>query len=280
MTEPLTASHFLAQLGFTDTEALVYCELLSNPGATGYAVAKALRKSQANVYTALGSLSVKGAVIFDDSDVRAYRALLPSELLPRLSREFQARCAAAEAALATVARAKSDDHIYQFGNEAQVYERAVKMCERAKDSIAVGAFPRPFERLRDSFTAALDRGVGVAGVTFRPEDSLPGATLVFAVKAQRASSWPRATNWPRDQLTLVVDAEEALVALFDRETHAVLTALYTSSTYLASMLHAALLDATILNLEHPDVLDSSVNKRLFGRIPSGFLRLAGRPDEG
>lgn len=270
----MEASQILTQLGFSETEALVYCELLRRPGSTGYGVAKSLRKSQANVYSALASLSEKGAVIFDNSEIRAYRAVSASELLPRLSREFQGKCEEAESALSSLASPTSDDHIYQLKNEAQVYERARKMCERAKDSLMVAAFPQPFKQLRASLAAALDRGVGVAGITFSPEDRIDGATLILSVKAGRESSWPRASLWPRDQLTLIADAEEALVALFDRETQRVLTALYTGSTYLSSILHAAGVDATILNMENPEVLSSSLNKRLFGRIPRGFLELA------
>src|SRR5436853_6011914 len=245
---PAEAPQILAQLGFSETEALVYCELLRSPGGTGYGVAKALRKSQGNIYSALASLSGKGAVIFDNNETRAYRAVPSDELLPRLSREFQQKCEEAETALSSMADSSRDDHIYHLSNEAQVYERAERMCDGAQDSLAVGAFPRPFERLKAAFTLALERGVGVAGVTFRPTDILPGATLVVAAKSQISSSWPRATIWPRDQLTLVTDAEEALTALFDRESHSVVSALYTSSTYIASMLHSSIVDATILKL--------------------------------
>jgi HTH-type transcriptional regulator, sugar sensing transcriptional regulator len=273
MTADILAPKMLTQLGFSETEALIYCELLRNPGATGYGVAKAIRKAQANVYTALSCLSEKGAVIMDRSDVRAYRAVPASELLPRLSREFQEKCAAAEFALSTLETDSADDHFYQLTNAAQVYERARRMCEGAQDSLAVALFPKPFARLKDALEAAIGRGVGVSGITFKAADLLPGATLVTAVKAARDSSWARASMWPRDQLTLIADGEEALVALFDRETDTVITAVYTTSTYLACILHSGVVDATILNKENPEALQVSLNKRLFGKIPRGFVRL-------
>ncbi|TMJ14836.1 MAG: TrmB family transcriptional regulator [Alphaproteobacteria bacterium] len=261
------APQILAQLGFSETEALVYCELLRAPGVTGYRVALTLEKSQANVYSALASLAGKGAVLADQGEVVAYSAVPPSELLPRLEREYQARCAAAAEALADVGAPEGGDRIYQLRNTAQVYERAAAMCTRAADSVSFELFHIPFQRMAEPLAAAVARGVGVAGVTFDRDDRLAGATCQPAAKASRVS------RWPGDQLTLVTDAKEALVALFDRRGETVLHAVYTDSTYLACLLHAATVDAVTLNAENPPVLQESANKRLFGRIPAGFLQL-------
>ena len=267
MTATDETQALLTQLGFTDTEASTYRELLRHPGSTGYGVAKATKKSQANVYGALASLAAKGAVVFDNGEVRAYRAVSPTELLPRLGKEFQERCAAAEASLRRLDSPAGEDRIYQLRNANQVYDRASGMCAAAGESIAFELFHSPFQRLSGALAAAAARGVGVAGVTFDAGDSIAGATCVLAAKA------PRAQWWPGDQLTIVTDARQALVALFDRDSDAVLHAVYTDSVYLACLLHAAVVDASILNGENPPVLGTSLNKRLFGTIPGGFLQL-------
>jgi sugar-specific transcriptional regulator TrmB len=257
----------LMRLGFSETEAETYCQLLRTPGATGYGVAQALKKSQANVYSALSSLTAKGAVFVDRGTVRAYRAVPPAELLPRLSREYEESCAAAAEALSRLQKPDNDDNIYQLKNQAQVYDRAASMCGRARESIAFELFHSPFERLRGPLADAVARGVGVAGVTFTAEDGIEGAQCVLAAKASRTALWPG------DQLTLITDAREALVALLDRHHGEVLHAFYTDSTYLSCLLHAAVIDATILNRDRSDRLQVSFNKLLFGTVPSGFLEL-------
>ena len=267
------ATRTLIQLGFSETEALVYCDLLSEPGRTGYAVAKSIKKSQANVYSALAALTSKGAVSFANGDVRSYQAIPAAELLPRLGRQYEQQCQAAKAALSQIVGHRSDDSMYQLKHLDQVYERAAVMCARAADSIAFELFPVPFSRLRDSLAAAVERGVGVAGVSFDPADTIPGATCALSVKFGVKTAWPRAPAWPRDHMAIVVDAREALVALFDRDTHEVLHGLYTDSVYISCLLHASVVDGVILNLERPKVLRESLNKRLFGTVPRGFLEL-------
>lgn len=267
------ATRSLADLGFSNTEALVYCDLLRAPNRTGYAVAKALKKSQANVYSALAALAAKGAVEFSNGDTRSYKAVEPGELLPRLTKEFEERCATAKATLSTIAAGASEDQIYQLKNPDQVFERALAMVARAQQSVAFELFPFPFQRLAPALTDAVRRGVGVAGVTFDPADEIEGAACVLSIKFGRRNAWPQAPAWPRDHMALVVDAREALVALFDRHSHEVLHAFYTDSTYISCLFHASVIDGVVLNLERPKVLEESLNKRLFGTVPQGFIDL-------
>ena len=51
----------LLDLGFTEIEALVFCELTRLGPTTGYRLAKALGKAAANTYGALQTLAQKGA---------------------------------------------------------------------------------------------------------------------------------------------------------------------------------------------------------------------------
>ena len=267
MTDVRTAADILTQLGFSEIEALTYCQLLQTPGATGYRVAKAIGKSQANVYSALSSLAGKGAVVADTDSVRGYHAVPTAELLERMSREYQERCTAAQEALTELDTATSETGIHKLINSEHVYERASSMCLRAKDSIAFELFHGPFKRLERSLAQAERRGVGIAGLTFHPEDALAGATSVLAVKHARTDTWPG------EQLTLITDAREALVALFHRSSGDVMHAVYTDSTYLSCLLHAAVVDATVLNRDAAALCTGSFNKMLFGLIPGGYLEL-------
>lgn len=267
MTDVRTAADILTQLGFSEIEALTYCQLLQTPGATGYRVAKAIGKSQANVYSALSSLAGKGAVVADTDSVRGYHAVPTAELLDRMRREYQERCSAAQDALTELDTATSESGIHKLRNSEHVYERASSMCLRAKGSIAYELFHGPFQRLKRSLVQAERRGVGVAGLTFDTADALPGGTSVLAVKHARTNMWPG------EQLTLVTDAREALVAMFHRSSGDVMHAVYTDSTYLSCLLHAAVVDATVLNRDAAPLCTGSFNKMLFGLIPGGYLEL-------
>lgn len=260
----------LTKLGFTETEALVYAQLLRSPDSTGYAVAKALQKSQAHIYTALAALESKGAVIFDSGQVRTYRAVSTDELFARFQREFGSRIEAARKSLAEMTDSTESRGVHRLANAEQVYQRAAFMCAEARDSIAFELFPEPFARMRTPLSSALARGVAVAGVTFQERDEIDGATCVPSIKLGRTSFWPG------DQMTIVTDAQEALVALFARETGEVLHAYCTDSAYLSCLLHAAVVDAIVLNQQGSEALRLSFNKKLFGRIPSGFLSLMKR----
>ncbi len=92
-----SAEHALAALGFTDTEAAVYCELLRAAPSTGYRLAHAIGKAAANVYQALAALSQKGAVLVEDREARTYRATPPAELLAMLKHSFEGRAVDASA---------------------------------------------------------------------------------------------------------------------------------------------------------------------------------------
>lgn len=93
------ARRLLADLGFSEAEALVYCALLRSPGLSGYGVAKAIGRSQAIVYSALARLTTKGAVGFCNGEARTYFAVPPAELLSGLSKAFDDRCVAARTML-------------------------------------------------------------------------------------------------------------------------------------------------------------------------------------
>ena len=80
-TAPVAA---LLDLGFTKTEARVFCELTRLGPSTGYRLAKAVGKATANTYAALETLAQKGAVLIDEGESRAWRAVPAAELIAAL----------------------------------------------------------------------------------------------------------------------------------------------------------------------------------------------------
>src|SRR5262245_46662348 len=81
----------LQELGLSGSEAAVYAYLLQHSPATGYRVAQAIGKPVANTYKTISSLEEKGAVVIDEGEARACRAVPAEEFLARLDAQFRER---------------------------------------------------------------------------------------------------------------------------------------------------------------------------------------------
>ncbi|HLI65669.1 MAG TPA: helix-turn-helix domain-containing protein [Caulobacteraceae bacterium] len=259
----------LAGLGFTDTEAAVYCELLRASPSTGYRLAHAIGKAPANVYQALAALSRKGAVQVEDRESKAYRATPPEELLAMLRLSFEGRSADARAALETLHAPVADDRLYQLTTVNQVYGRAEAMIERAEEVLLFDLFPAPLERLQSRLEQAVERGVRVAGVVYEPVDSgfvtavSPGGALVVE-------------RWPGWQIGLVVDAREHLKALITRDEMGVKHGVWSDSAYLACLEHNGLSCELWVSLARPKIPHEFA---LFASRPPGLRDLVGSTED-
>ena len=262
----------LIALGFTDTEARIYCELLRGGPATGYRLAQAIGKAAANTYQALASLTQKGAVLVDDGDARAFRAVPPAELLGALERGFAHRKDEAEAALATLRPAVEDDRIYQLKTVDQTLARARALIDSAREIILFDAFPTPLQELAPHLAAASARGVTIAGIAYGP---LP-AEDVGAVVSHGAAFV--AERWPGQQLALVADAREHLTVLFSLDGREVLHGVWSDSAFLACMKHSGLASEIRLSALVAQDIDPLASLSLLRSNPAGLRALlASRP---
>ena len=229
----ITPEQSLAALGFTETEAIVYCELLRAPASTGYRLAPSIGKAAASVYQALAALSQKGAVLVDDMDTKTYRAVPPSELIAALSKSFEARAAQAVQSLEELHEPQPDDRLYQLSSVDQVFERASAMIDGAKEIVLFDLFPEPFRRLEGALTRAATRGVTVAGLLYDRAVRAPYLAL-HASGAQFVLE-----RWPGVQMNVVADASEHLIALLSRDARSVRRAVWSDSDYLACVEHSS-----------------------------------------
>jgi len=258
----------LSALGFGETEAAVYCELLQRP-ATGYRLAQAIGKSPPNIYHALGSLHQKGAVLADDSDGRVYRAVAPAELLAGLERRFETRREEALGALQAIQTETEDDRIYHLKTVDQVQARARRMIADAREILLFDCFPAPFEALRGDLHAAAARGVRIAGVVY--ED-----VVETAFHAVRSPPRPGIIHrWPGDQLSIVADAAEYLLALLSHDGRRVHHAVWSEGAYLSSLQHNAMASEIRLWALAPDDRDALAEIALLRAYPPGLRKLVG-----
>jgi sugar-specific transcriptional regulator TrmB len=270
-TNDSSLSNALQGLGFSEIEALVYAFLVQNEPATGYRISHAIGKATANTYKAVASLVQQGAVQVDEGGNRLIRAVPPDELLAGLERRARERREVARAALAARSADVADDRVYTLRARDQVLERARAMLGRAREIVLGDLFPGPLEAVAPDLAAAAARGVRVVVKTYSRLD-VPGVATVDEADAARALS-----GWPGQQLTLVADADEHLLALFDVSLANVLQAVWSRSTFLSCLHHnhvaMELLHAAWRERGSLATSDALVGISLLSSRPPGLRRL-------
>lgn len=261
----------LRALGFTELEARIYCTLLQAGPSTGYRLAKLCGKAPPNVYQALGHLTQKGVVLAEEGEPSAYRATAPSEVLAALKASFELARTAADEALRSLARPADDDRIYQIAEAGQVVERARAMLSSARQIVLFDLFPAPLEALRGDLANCAARGVTVAGLVYGESAEIAGVTQRRATAEARV-----ATDWPGQQLTLVVDGQEHLVALMAEGLAGVHRALWSDSAYLSCLQHSGLSAEIRLTGRDGSVADPLAVLSLFASAPAGLAALTRR----
>ena len=267
----MDAERALATLGFTETEAGLYCQLLRGGPATGYRLARAVGKAPANVYQALAALSQKGAVLTDEGEPKTFRAARPDEVLAALANGFETRRSAAEDALARLKPAPTDDRVYGLKSPAQVLERARAMIAGASEILLFDLFPDPLDLLTDDLGRAARRGVAVAGLVYRETALPPGVVAVLS------HGEPFSDRWPGDQMSLVSDGREHLTALLARGGAEVVRAVWSDSLYLSCLQHSGMAAEIRLSAMGDSAADPLAHLSLLRSAPPGLQGLL-KPD--
>jgi len=248
------AARALTDLGLTPLEAEIYGHLASGSVDTGYGIAKALGKPRANVYQALRTLQLKGAVIADDGETQQCRAVPPGELLDRLERQFKERRARAEEELSRLPDPGTDARVYQLRSAEQVLERCRRMIAEAAEVVVVDAFPEPLAALVPDLEAAAARGVLVLAKTYAPQQ-IRGARVLLEPRAEHVRR-----RWPADWVNLVADGSELLLALLRPSSGGgaetgVVQAVWSASPYLAWIVYGYLTQELVVTAVDAAVAD-------------------------
>lgn len=267
----------LARLGFSEMEASIYLDLLKHPGSTGYRIGKSINKPHANVYQGLGALEQKGAVLVEEGESRLYSAVAPDEMLGHLRARYEEKCREAESALKVLeVKAPDEDRFFRLTTRDQVYARARAMLRDVEETVLIEAFPGCARELREDLKRTLGRGIVIAGMVLDEADLIEGSRVTVSKMAERLRR-----VWPGDQLTLIIDAREFLLALFDRETGEVKRAIWVSSPYVATILNNGVIaDAVLHDLPQIEEI-GSLNTYMFGHLPPGcreLLEADGKPN--
>lgn len=266
----------LIPLGFTETEALAYCELLRTGPATGYRIAQGIGKAQANTYKTLSTLSQKGAVIDDGGDPRSFRAVAPDQLIAALNTRFADQTQAAADALASLKSHEAEDRLYQLRSPDQVWAQAEAMIDAATETLLFDCFPQVEARLADALGRAVERGVVVSGVVYDDAQARHGGYQVVRSRtAERVLE-----RWPGAELRLAADATQHLLALLTRDLTEVRHALWSDSIYLSVQQHYALSAELRLHALPAPEREVAPQLTVAGMHPPGLRSLLGLTSDG
>ncbi len=224
----------LRDLGLNQLEAEVYAFLLAHEPMTAYAVGRAIGKAPANVYKAVEALSRLGAVMVEEGDKRVCRAVPAREFLSHSRASFLAKAQAAAGVLAGLERDSFDERVYGVESVDEAFERCVAMLGRARKVAVVDAFPQSLERIVPALEKAARRKVEVLVEAYRPIE-IQGVSLVVAHTGQSSVDL-----WGAEQLNVVVDGKEVLLALMSLDLSQVHQGLWSRSLYLACLIHSGL----------------------------------------
>jgi HTH-type transcriptional regulator, sugar sensing transcriptional regulator len=222
----------LREVGLNELEAEVYSHLLVHEPLTAYAVGKSLGRATANVYKAIDALARRGAVVVEEGETRLCRAVPAPEFLRQLRRGFSQKTRAAENALRSVDPTAEDERVYRIESVAAVFERATAMLRSVRRIAVVDAFPHALAALVPELKRSARRGVEVIVEAYAPVE-IDGADVVFVPQGDLSLE-----AWKSEQLNLVVDGKEHLLALLDRDHQRVLQAVWSRSVYLSTLHHS------------------------------------------
>jgi len=227
-------------LGFSELEASIYAVLLVESPVTGYRISEILGKPVANTYKGIQSLQAKGAVLVDNGSTRTVRAVPPDELMGQMESGFRQRRREVTEALAKLKPAQKDVRVYQLSTVDQVMERARQMIQNSRQVVLICAFPQPLEQLREDLDKSAERGVGINVKGYVPA-SIGGSELLLSSEADYFLN-----QFPAQELSLVVDAEQHLIAMFDPTMKNVLQGIWSGSLLLSSYQYNSLYNELIL----------------------------------
>jgi HTH-type transcriptional regulator, sugar sensing transcriptional regulator len=222
----------LRELGLNQLEAETYAYLLPHEPATAYAIGRAIGRPTANVYKAVERLARIGAVLVEEGDSRVCRAVPVREFIAHTERAFSGRTQAARQALSRLEKESFDERVYRIESVAEVLARAGEMLARARTVAVVDAFPRVLGELADALARTARRGVQVVVEAYVPTE-IEGADIVVVPEGERSLE-----AWHSEQLNIVVDGREHLLALLSEDLREVHQAVWSRSLYLSCLHHA------------------------------------------
>lgn len=150
----------LQKLGFGEYEAKAYAALLQRSPVNGYELAKQSGIPRANIYSVLGKLEERSAVLrVESADGVRYAPVPPQELVRRLGSRFQETLQVTQRSLSEIAAPIEHDHVWSTQGYSVLLEHAATLVDAARHYLLVAIWPQEARRLAEALSRAEARGV-------------------------------------------------------------------------------------------------------------------------
>ena len=221
----------LLNLGLNELEADTYMLLLQEDALTGYKIGKLLGKPTANVYKAIDSLAKKGAVILEDEQKSNCKAIPIDEFCDLTEKAFSRKTKEVKENFKLPKKEVYDEKSYQIQSAELVLEKSRKMLKSCESIAVVDVFPELLDLILVDVKEAINRGVEVYLQVYKPVE-VEGAHVVLIDISSKVLRY-----WKSQQLNLVIDGKEHLLALLSQDLSGVYQATWSRNLYLSGMLH-------------------------------------------
>jgi sugar-specific transcriptional regulator TrmB len=230
-TKDATAETFLQdfkRLGFTEYEAKVYMQLLTDSPATAYEIAKASGVPRPNTYNALQSLTKRGTVQPISENPARYVAAPPDRHLMNIGRQTMAICDNLVRDLTNLKAPDDDPYVWNVQGELATHRKINALINESRTSIRIKAADDVLRIHSEVLRAAAERGVAILIILFgkNPEEFRFTETCRIYLHESNGVRMGTADNL----FTLTIDHEQALTATTDK-----MTAFYTRNHAVVQM---------------------------------------------
>lgn len=151
----------LMVLGFTQTEAKVYCAMVSEESANGYQIAKTLNLSRSSVYAALENLLEKGAIHSIPGKTNEYTVVEPELLLEKIMSNYKKNAEIAKESLNSLAvHGNSRNFFLNIQGLNNIIDNIHIMIQKAEKEILIST-SMDLKPIADDLKEALKRRVRV-----------------------------------------------------------------------------------------------------------------------
>ena len=225
------ALNLLRELGLNQLESEIYMFMLPQPPMTAYKIAKNVGKPTANVYKAVETLSRKGAMIVEDGSSRICSAVPAHIFLQRAEQDYHEVSLKAWNVLKNIEVSPIDEIVFRVDSIELVYTYCREMLEKAEAIVVIDAFPVPLRKIAPLVSKATNRGVEVFIEAYE-SITIEGAQITYIPIADKLVN-----QWSAQQLNVVVDGKENLMALLTQDGSGVLQAFWSNSLYLSCLQH-------------------------------------------
>ncbi len=203
----------LEEIGFKNIQALIYCNLLTNPNLSGYAVALKVGYTKSQVYIALEDMCNKGYIVETSQKPKTFCVVAIEKILQRKSFDDNRVVNETTKLLEELPLMKTGlDTLTHINNFGDATKKLIDMIDNAKSKISIFLSTDVYNILQTNLQAAVERNVILNLITTGTEKHMCDfATEFFHYGAEQSLQLQSGKEW----LWIIVDNKSSAFGLFN-----------------------------------------------------------------